>query len=333
MEAEGPPGSVRFDVAPSADGDALALSADLVHTLRKQGEIATPRILRTLGILSAELALRMSRHENRFSAEKSVMHFSTLASHPDMSDDFRELQGALCVDLGCGGLNPLGSLFVLLLAGARRGVGVDLESIESPSLAAHSLYTAFSAIVTQAVKPRIPGELADYFARVRTFDLAKLANGDVTGIDHDRLTFVQETLGDSGLERGSVDILVSNSLLEHVADPEALIADAADVMRPGGLCVHSIDGVDHRWYGDPSVHRLGFLQDDSEEALVGGCNRIPPLAFGELFERNGFEVRGVREGPRVELTTADIESFAPRFRDVNADRREVLRARFYLRRR
>jgi SAM-dependent methyltransferase len=328
------PGSIRsIPSTAHVVGEVRDLAVSLIHSLREHGVPRTPRSLRALGVLSAELGLRMSRHENRLSAEKSLMHLAALRAHPDVSADFRVLQGARCVDVGCGGLNPGGSLFAFLLAGAESGIGVDLDDVDSQSLAVRSLYTVLCAVLTQACKPRVPAPVSDLLARVDSFDLAKLARGDISGVDHSRLAFVQRPLGKAGIEPASVDILVSNSLLEHVAEPDSLIADMAKIARPGSLSVHGIDGTDHRWYADPSHHRLGFLKEDADAKLIRGCNRIPPLAFGEIFERCGFEVRGIHEGPRLELTSSEVGSFAPRFRDVLRDRREVLRARYYLRRR
>lgn len=328
------PGSIRsIPSTAHVGGEAQDLAVNLIHSLREHGVRGTPTYLRALGVLHAELGLRMRRHENRFSAEKSLMHLAALRAHPDVSDDFRELQGARCVDVGCGGLNPGGSLFAFLLAGAKCGLGVDLDDIDSQPIAVRCLYTVLCAVLTQACQPRIPAEVDDLLARVDSFDFAKLAQGDASGVDHSRLEFVQRPLGKAGIEPASVDILVSNSLLEHVSEPASLIADMAKIARPGSLSVHGIDGIDHRWYADPSRHRLGFLQEDPSATLIGGCNRIPPLAFAEIFERCGFEVRGIYEGPRLELTSDEIGSFAPRFRDVIGDGREVLRARYYLRRR
>lgn len=331
---EFPAGSVRFHKSARIEAEIPDLAAELIQALRERPDaLETPRTARLLGILSAELGLRAARQENRYSAEKSTMHLSALHAHPDMSTGFEQLQGAHCVDVGCGGLNPVGGLFVLLLAGAKSGVGVDLDELESSTLAVRALYTSLCAVVTRTTRPKVPGSLKDIFDRIASFDVDKLAVGDAAGVDRSRLDFVQKPLAAAGIAPRSADILVSNSLLEHIPEPDALIADMAVVTKTGALCVHNIDGVDHRWYANRAMFQLEFLREAEEQQMVFGCNRIPPLAFGEIFERNGFEVRGVREGPRIELSEADIESFAPRFRDVGRDRREVLRARFYLRRR
>lgn len=327
-------GSVRFRGGARIKASIHDLAGELIQALRERpAALESPPVARLLGILSAELGLHVSQPNNRYSAAKSMVHLVNLQEHPDMSPGFEQLQGARCVDVGCGGLNPVGGLFALLLAGAQSGVGVDLDELESLELAVRALYTVLCAAVTRTSRPHLPGTIADILDRIDGFDVEKLAAGDVTGVDRSRLDFVQQPLAAAGIEPGSVDILVSNSLLEHIPEPDALIADMAEVTRPGALCVHNIDGVDHRCYADKELFQLQFLREAAEQQMAFGCNRIAPLAFRDYFERNGFEVRGVREGARLALSDADIASFAPRFRDVERDRREVLRARFYLRRR
>ncbi|MFN9703698.1 MAG: methyltransferase domain-containing protein, partial [Planctomycetota bacterium] len=52
---------------------------------------------------------------------------------------------------------------------------------------------------------------------------------------------------------GEVDACTSVSFLEPVADVDAVLAELARVVRPGGIVVHAIDGVDHASYGDAAV--------------------------------------------------------------------------------
>jgi len=44
---------------------------------------------------------------------------------------------------------------------------------------------------------------------------------------------------------GSVDLIVSYSVLEHVADPRALFAELKKVLSPGGAMIHCVDYRDH----------------------------------------------------------------------------------------
>jgi SAM-dependent methyltransferase len=49
----------------------------------------------------------------------------------------------------------------------------------------------------------------------------------------------------AGLESSSADIIVSNSVLEHVRDPLALFEQCSRVLVPGGLMLHQVDYRDH----------------------------------------------------------------------------------------
>ncbi len=66
----------------------------------------------------------------------------------------------------------------------------------------------------------------------------------------------------SGLDDASVDVVFSNSVLEHVA-PEViapLYREAMRVLRPGGVMFHSVNCGDHYAYVDRRLHQLHYLK-------------------------------------------------------------------------
>jgi SAM-dependent methyltransferase len=289
---------------------------------------------RLLGVLAAEVAARAPAAD-RYSAAASLVHLSNLRGHPDLTlPNLRELEGATCLDFGCGGLNPLGGMLGLLLAGARRGLAIDLDEVASPVCAVRALYTLISAALTGTTPTPIPGTRDDLAARIASFDLGLLAVGDPAGIDDARLQHMRADLRGAGLADGAIDVVVSNSVFEHLEDVEGVLAEMARVVRPGGLAVHAIDGFDHRYYGRPDeISPHAFLFESSDAPLLYGCNRIRPLAFAALFEQAGFEVRKLIESHRTPLTDDEISRLDPAFRDLPRDHLEVTRARYYLRRR
>jgi SAM-dependent methyltransferase len=62
------------------------------------------------------------------------------------------------------------------------------------------------------------------------------------GVDLSRVTRAADL---AAVPEASVDLVVSNSVLEHVADPAGLLAGLARVLVPDGLMVHRVDYRDH----------------------------------------------------------------------------------------
>ncbi|MGE3704332.1 MAG: methyltransferase domain-containing protein [Vicinamibacterales bacterium] len=96
------------------------------------------------------------------------------------------------------------------------------------------------------------------------------------------------------LPGGSADIVLSNAVLEHLADVPRALSGLAHVTRPGGLGLHQVDFRDHRDFTRP----LEYLTMAAREfkALfaerMGECgNRWRPSRVTEVFEAAGFHVR------------------------------------------
>ncbi len=116
------------------------------------------------------------------------------------------------------------------------------------------------------------GWLADHFA-------------DYTGIDGspDAVARAQArsrnvTLGDVGqplpYDDASFDAVVLKDLLEHVADPVAVVGEVRRVLRPGGLVFASSPDA-QRWVWNDYTHRRPFSR----------------IAFRDLFADEGFAVQ------------------------------------------
>ncbi len=273
----------------------------------------------------ADLDLELQRHydvePNRFSRKNVAARFEAYFGSDPLHPASPE--GETVVELGCGGRNPLSTLFVFVLLGARRAVGVDLDTIADVPEAVRALarcaawMLAEPRLVVNAI-PVTRDQVAAHLAATR-FDLAKLFAGDASGVDRDRLDLRQEPVTRLGFGDGEVDLCCSHSFLEHVDDVEAAVAEMARVTRRGGRGVHGIDGIDHRNYQDAGVHRLKFLEERTADSIVYGCNRIRPRQFPPIFERHGFEVHQVSEWGRLEVDAEMRARFVEPYRSMAAE--------------
>ncbi len=129
----------------------------------------------------------------------------------------RRLEGATVMDFGYGGSIGLG--LALLARGARKVVLLD---------------------------PYAPIDLeADRRWAAQASAGVTLAGGEVV-LDPDRLVREHRTIQAYVAGGGEpVDVVLSWSVLEHVDDPEGVIAALAAATRPGGVQVHCIDLRDH----------------------------------------------------------------------------------------
>ena len=106
---------------------------------------------------------------------------------------------------------------------------------------------------------------------------------------------------------GCVDAVVSNSVLEHVADPRGLFSELARVMTPGGVMLHRVDYRDHffkypfhflmfskfawKWFLNPGdLHRWRLDDHLSALAVTGFDTQLlacesDPEAFAQVADR------------------------------------------------
>jgi 2-polyprenyl-3-methyl-5-hydroxy-6-metoxy-1,4-benzoquinol methylase len=157
-----------------------------------------------------------------------------------------------------------------------------------------------------------PGKrVLDVGCRYGALTRAYAAGNEVVGIDVDReaLEEAARELGietrwanvDEGLafEDASFDVVVAGELLEHIRDPERLVAEARRVLRPGGTFVASV----------PNAYRLKnrvrFLLGRKPENDPTHLHMFTPADVRQLlegFERPALEYvagRYVRAHPRL----------------------------------
>ncbi|MEO8622964.1 MAG: methyltransferase domain-containing protein [bacterium] len=295
------------------------------------------------------LAAAIDVHNNRWSAHRYRDLLS--AFYKTVPQPRPPLDGATIVDLGCGGKNPFGLLFLFLMLGAQRGIGVDLDEIEDDARAARGLA---DLAATMLIDPdeilertgyrryfrrrRVQGadELAvsreQLLRNVSSFDLGKLRRGDPAGIDADRLEYRHESVHALSFPDAEADIVISNAFFEHIPRIDDAIAEIARITKAGGLGVHVIDGVDHRIYDDASCHPLEFLTEPGDDSMLRGTNRVRPMEFIALFERHGFEVVAFQPFNRVDITPDVREQLSDPWQSMSDEMLSVYNGKIIVRR-
>jgi SAM-dependent methyltransferase len=265
-------------------------------------------------------------HINRFSHERLKHYYDTFV-RPHRTIRPR-VRNKTWLELGCGAQNPAGFLFLLLILGAKKCIGVDLDPIQDRTIAWKALT---DVATTMLIDPKqIVGRHSisrhQILDRIESFDLAKLAAGVESGVDSSRFIHLQEAAEKLSVPDASVDVTFSTSFLEHVNNFEDVVREMSRITVPGGFGIHAIDGADHRIYLDPSLHPLAFLEE-SRQTLDGECcNKIRPLEMIEVFERHGFQLMEWDLWERVELSNDQIGLLAEPYRSMPRESLEVVRA-------
>lgn len=321
MNHEEPAGTLRRLATPStSDLDSVPL-LELVTAVRRRlaaGE-GLGYDVDQLGLLSIEAELAGDVAGNRFSRARVAMLAGM--AEPLVSAGKLQIEGSSVVELGCGSINPLGTLLFHVLAGAREAHGFDLDPPQDVRSAVRVLARLSGYLLSEPsfLLPWLRIDRAAVARRLVGFDLLRMWQGQPDGIDERRLRLHRRSADDTGLPTASVDYAYSVSFLEHVPDVEAVVAELARITRPGGFGVHSIDGVDHWYYGDPKLHPLGFLREPAGAVLVHGSNRLRPAQFLPVFERHGFVVERYDVHERLPVTDEERTTFVAPFRDLPLD--------------
>jgi SAM-dependent methyltransferase len=169
-----------------------------------------------------------------------------------------------------------GVALAFLLAGAERYLANDIQPINQ-TFSSHYASTLFAMLNVMGV--RLVRALED----VCTVDSA--GEGRLIAERYEALSRTPaERLG---VADGSIDLVISASVFEHVTDPRSVVERSFQLLRPGGMAVHAIDLRDHANYFRP----LDFLRLSEEEYVPRATeNRWRASDFLAEFARAGFEI-------------------------------------------
>lgn len=139
------------------------------------------------------------------------------------------LAGKRILEYGPGDVPAVALLMVAY--GADRAVCVDRFPLVSLSAA--------NTAVLRCLLEDLDGE-----ARRRAESCFRRAGDPASGLSDQRIRYLVRPSGLSGLN-GTIDLIVSRAVLEHVNDLSATFADMRRALRPGGTAVHQVDLKSH----------------------------------------------------------------------------------------
>jgi predicted O-linked N-acetylglucosamine transferase (SPINDLY family)/SAM-dependent methyltransferase len=195
------------------------------------------------------------------------------------------------VDFGAGGLNPLALPILLYANGWQEVVACENFAIDSTIAAAGALEMVkiifanpqqhnYSGIDQREMKRRLADlDLTQLADRFDAFNQASHAVLDLHGVK------LVKSLADMADQ--SVDLMLSNSVLEHLMQPAEAFAQMGRVMAAGGLLVHTVDFSDHRAIGT-RIHPFQFYYD----GVLQGINGLRYSEVIALLTAQGFNCRG-----------------------------------------
>ena len=140
------------------------------------------------------------------------------------------------------------------------------------------------------------------------------------------------------LPKGSVDVVLSNAVLEHLVDVPQAFAGLAHITARGGVGLHQVDFRDHRDFSRPLEYLT--MSDADFRAMFaernGECgNRWRPKQMARAFEAAGMPPRVC--APNMSADPAYVEEIRPRLHPdvlpMETEELEVISAYFVVERR
>ncbi len=142
---------------------------------------------------------------------------------------------------------------------------------------------------------------------------------DTTGDPNDFITYTVPWDDEAVISQGSVDMIFSQAVLEHVDDLPRTYAILFRWLKPGGCMSHQIDFASHRI--TPAWNGHWALPDFLWKAIRGRrpylINRQPLSVHLRLIEQSGFEI--VYNDPRVQSSAIRRAQLAGNFRQLSQD--------------
>jgi hypothetical protein len=197
--------------------------------------------------------------------------------------------GPTFLNFGAGDRNPMGLPLLAILAGASRGIALEPGPIRDDVVTATLQETLWDALRD----PASYGLTATDLGRLRdAVDADALWRGDPlsTVLSKGCLELARAAGEKMSFAPGSIDIVYSRSVLEHVMEIEMAMAELVRALKPGGIMLHHI-GLDAHDSRDPIS--FYYAERGSADNFYSGLNLWRMSDYVNLFERLGCVVEVV----------------------------------------
>ncbi len=231
------------------------------------------------------------------------------------------IQGFRFLEIGTGWFPTLPICYSL--AGASQIVTYDLTRHLSSRLTTRMLQRLTQHLPTIAQASARPSHLVESeFAELKQAtdipDLLRRARIDYRAPADATVT---------GLSAASIDVVFSNSVLEHVPPGviQKMFDEAQRVLRPGGLMIHSVNCGDHYAYFDKKITFINYLTYPEDQWRFWDNqllyqNRLRPSDFIKMAEQAGFRIVLRKQKPRPALLELlPTLNIAPEFRGYSPE--------------
>jgi SAM-dependent methyltransferase len=227
-----------------------------------------------------------------------------------------DLQNKTCIDFGCGNLRPYSIASLLYMLGAKQVLCVDTAPLSDEADVALGLYSLLLSVLTRGTNApidKVHGSELEMRRRVAEFDMRRLYAGDLGGVPT-ALSFRQGDYRLLSQHERSFDLLISGSVLEHVADLSGYFAAFRENIASDGLIFSVIDLRDHRHFHGDSAWQ--FMIDGSDLASRFFINKLRYSEILKMIRRHGFLL--VEEDNIIEVPTSEERKlFLPEFREMS----------------
>ncbi len=196
------------------------------------------------------------------------------------------------VEFGCGAHDPISMSVFFYLNGLAPACGVDLLGPRAEYFSALSMFDILAHVKMFPGRYTWAGRKPfEVLSQLREINAVLFERGDFWGgLDSldGKVRLINDDLVQCDLAPGSIALLTSFAVLEHVTDLAGIMRRCFELSVPGGINYHFIDLADHRSYrGDGEFGPLSFL---TEPVAPANMNRLRAPQFAEAARAAGFEV-------------------------------------------